>query len=59
MSRLIFKLKVKLLLTFNKVLSPCRMYREKPVNVEDLCYLCAYRGGWLRCKRSRKLKGME
>lgn len=31
----------------------CRMYETKPVEVGDRCLLCAFRGGWGNCARSK------
>ena len=31
----------------------CRMYRKEPSEERELCMLCAMRGGWDRCARSR------
>jgi hypothetical protein len=52
-------LKRKILLFINltvyRIITPCRMYDRKPKRPESVCYLCAMRGGWLRCRRSRQL----
>jgi hypothetical protein len=42
-------------LTLYRLITPCRMYDRKPKRPESGCYLCAMRGGWLRCRRSRQL----
>lgn len=43
-------------LFFNELSAPCRMYRQKPQEEQMLCPLCAEKGGWLRCSRSRQLQ---
>jgi len=49
-----FKAKVKLLLILNRVVNRCRMY-ESPAGPENLCHVCAGRGGYFLCWRSMKL----
>lgn len=31
----------------------CRMYKKKPPRERDMCALCAVRGGWDLCRRSK------
>jgi hypothetical protein len=33
----------------------CRMYDKKPDLPRPNCYLCAIRGGYFRCRRSKQL----
>lgn len=43
-------------MSFYQLKDPCRMYRgARPKEVGVKCYLCADRGGWPRCNRSRRL----
>lgn len=50
------KAKVSILLFLSKLANPCRMYDEKPEEAAEMCSLCALRGGWLRCGRSKDIK---
>lgn len=48
-----FKAKLKILLFINRMLMPCRMYDRKPKSVIPQCHVCAAKGGWTRCIRSK------
>jgi len=51
-----FKAKVKCVTVVNQLINGCRMYDKKPKEISDQCYLCAARGGWFRCVRSKDLQ---
>lgn len=54
-----FSIKKRALVLINLMTCPCRMYKVRPEEPEALCYVCADRGGWPRCKRSKELKGRK
>lgn len=31
----------------------CRMYKSKPSEIKEQCFLCAFRGGFKGCERSK------
>ncbi len=47
-------LKMKGMLLVLKILEPCRMEQKGRSKNQALCYLCMERGGWPRCRKSRK-----
>jgi hypothetical protein len=48
-------LKVSLLLILNRMFRHCRMYEKRPAEPGDNCYVCAARGGYFLCRRSKEL----
>ncbi len=54
--KLSFKAKVKFVIVVNQLMNECRMYDKKPREISGQCYLCAARGRWLRCPRSKELR---
>jgi hypothetical protein len=53
---LAFKTKVKCCIVVNQLINDCRMFDKKPREIVAQCYLCALRGGWFRCFRSKELR---
>ena len=56
LQKLSFKAKVKFVIVVNQLMNECRMYDKKPREISGQCYLCAARGRWFRCPRSKELK---
>jgi hypothetical protein len=54
--KIAFRAKVKCVIVANQLVNGCRMYDKKPREISDKCYLCAARGGWFRCLRSKELR---
>ena len=54
--KLFFKAKVKFVIVVNQLMNECRMYDTKPKEIAGQCYICAARGRWFRCQRSKELK---
>ena len=54
--KLSFKTKVRFVIVVNQLMNECRMYDKKPREISAQCYLCAARGRWFRCPRSKELR---
>lgn len=53
---LTIKLRIWVLFILNRIFKRCRMYKKKPASPEVLCHVCAEKGGYFLCRRSRKAK---
>ncbi len=50
------KAKVKCVIVLTQLINECRMYDKRPKGISNQCCLCAARGRWFRCDRSRELR---